>query len=200
MIAALVGLLLAVGSQPTGIAKAGCFTALLKLPAPTGYRYPVESDVSDYWQYYRDEHNREASCKNADLNEDGVGDYVSFAIRTVGPGFAVVFLYSGKNQYEPRIVWTDSGQVYRAVDGRVEITGRGRHAKYFGCDGGNQVDVTLPMTAVDYFTRPPASVEGPGRRTKPEHRLIWWPDEGLTPSQRDLCTTEGWTRYRRLGR
>ncbi len=113
MIGGLVALMLAFSPQVGGAQRANCFTALSKLPAPAGYRYPMESDVSDYWQYFREEYGgRQASCASADLNGDGVADYVSFAIRTPGPGFAVVILYSGPKRYEPHIVWTDSGRIY----------------------------------------------------------------------------------------
>jgi hypothetical protein len=195
----LVILLLTLPPQTRGIGKAGCFTALSKLPAPAGYRYPVESDVSDYWQFYRDEHGRQASCKSADLNGDGVADVASLALRTVGQGFAVVVLYSGQKQYEPRVVWEDAWQVYRAGDARLEIARQGRHAKYLGCTD-DSATFTLPSAGVDYFNRLPYSIERPGTRTKPEHRLFWSSNRGVTPSGRDLCSAEDWAREQQIAR
>ena len=121
-----------------------------------------------------------AAGPHASLNGDGIADYVSFAFRTGGPGFAIVVLYSsGRDVYNPRVVWEDSGEFYHAVDGTVGIVQRGRHAKYFGCVAGNDVNFTLPVAAVDYFTRE--------RQGKPEHRLFWSSDKGATISQRNLC-------------
>lgn len=151
-----------------------------KLTAPAGYRYPVEGDVGDYWDFYKGEHSQQASCDSADLNGDGIADYVSFAFSTGGSGFAIVVLYSsGGNRYNPRVVWEDPGEFYHAVNGTVGIIQGGRHEKYFGCVAGNEVNVTLPVAGVDYFTRE--------RQGKPEHRLFWSSDNGATISQRSLC-------------
>ena len=166
------------------VAKSNCFTAVLKLVPPAGYRYPTESDVNSYWAFFREEYNRQASCNSADLNGDGVADYVSFAISTSGPGFAVVILYSsGKTHYEPRIAWADSGSFYHAANGIVETVARGRR-KLGGCSSAENVNVTLPAAAVDYFNREP------GTDAKHEHRLFWSTNKGVTISQRDLCPAE----------
>ena len=59
---AALGVLAIAAFQGTALAKTTCFHELLTLPAPTGYRYPTENDVSDYWQFYRDEYGgQEAS-------------------------------------------------------------------------------------------------------------------------------------------
>jgi hypothetical protein len=95
----------AAASQSTAVAKRTCFHELLRLPAPTGYRYSTDSDLSDHWQFHRDEYGgQDASCTSADLNGDGVRDYATIAISTTGTGFAVVILYSRNKQYEPRVV------------------------------------------------------------------------------------------------
>jgi hypothetical protein len=115
-----------------------------------------------------------------------VTDHVTFAIGADGSGFAIIVLYSNRKQYEPRIIWTDAGQVYRVGDGRIEIVRRGRHTKYVGCQDRN-ANVTLPSTAIDYFNRLPYSLEQSGRKTKPEHRLFWSSNRGLTVNQRTFA-------------
>jgi hypothetical protein len=55
MINALLVLLLGFVHESGRIQKANCFETVSSLPAPSGYHYPVEDEVSDYWQFYRDE-------------------------------------------------------------------------------------------------------------------------------------------------
>ena len=75
---------------------ADCFAALSKLPAPTGYRYPVESDVSGYWQYVREEYGgRQASCASADLNGDGKSDLL---VQNRTNGAVMTYLLVAENE------------------------------------------------------------------------------------------------------
>jgi len=196
MFGGLVALMVAFAPQASGPQQAKCFAAVSKLPAPAGYRYPVEKDVGGYWQYVRDENGKQASCESADLNGDGVPDYVSFAFRTSGSGFAIVVLYSGTKQYEPHIVWTDPGLTYHPGDGWVTIVGAGPHTKHYSCEDWD-TNIVMPAIGVEYFIRP-FTDERPG--PKPEHRLFWSSDKGATQSQRDLCTAADWARVQRLAR
>jgi hypothetical protein len=195
----LMALLTILCLEAQAIETEDCFAAVLKLPAPPGYRYPVESDVSDYWGFYREEYGGEASCSAVDLNSDRVIDFVTFALRTDGKGFAVVVLYSRQQLHAPRIVWEDTGQVYRADDGRVEIVRRGQHTKYLGCESETS-SIILPTKGIDYFNRLPYSLEQPGNRTKPEHRLFWSIDKGVKISSRNLCSVEDWAREKKNNR
>jgi hypothetical protein len=194
--AAALGVLAAVAaSQGSSLARSKCFHKVLTLPAPTDYRYPSDKDVSDYWAFYREEYGQDASCSSADLNGDGIPDYATIGISTTGTGFAVVILYSKTKQYEPRVVWTDSAQVYRLTDSAIGILKRGRYKKLMGCRN-DTVDITMPATAIHYFNRLPYSLEKAyPKLTKPEHRLFWSLNKGKTITHRDLCTAEDWARY-----